>query len=90
MSRVKGEKSENFCEISFLYAFCDSGAVPGAFPAAFFAVPSAFSIAFSAFLIISRAFPAAFSAFPASFSPNFLRPGLNNFYHLAIFVPKLF
>ena len=54
MSRVKGEKSENFCEISFLYAFCDSGAVPGAF------------------------------------SPNFIRSGLNNFYHLAIFVPKLF
>ena len=52
MSRVKGEKSENFCEISFLYAFCDSGEVPGAF-----------SIAFSAFLITSRRIPSCFFRF---------------------------
>ena len=69
MSRVKGEKSENFCKISFLYAFCDSGAVPGAFPAAFFAVPGAFSIAFSAFLITSRRIPSCIFRIPGLIFP---------------------
>ena len=58
MSRVKGEKSENFCEISFLYAFCDSDAVPGAF-----------SIAFSAFLITSRRIPSCFFRIPGLIFP---------------------
>ena len=58
MSRVKGEKSENFCEISFLYAFCDSGAVPGAF-----------SIAFLAFLITSRHIPNCIFRIPGLIFP---------------------
>ena len=66
MSRVKGEKSENFCEISFLYAFCDSGAVPGAFPIAF-------SIASSAFLITSRRIPSCIFRIPCCI---FRIPGL--------------
>ena len=69
MSRVKGEKSENFCEISFLYAFGDSCAVPGAFLAAFFAVPGAFSIAFSAFLITSRRIPCCIFRIPGLIFP---------------------